>query len=308
MKTVMDPKIDQRHNLKRSIWFHAFPMGCLIFIIVLLAWISESYQGQNVWSDWVPSHDLTKSNYSEKVQASDLFRTRSNTWSNLAYVLIGLYCFAYAWNDLQSSNQKGRNYLIDTPAMSVLFGAACIYLGIGSGLFHASLTRWGQQLDVGSMYAPLLACIAINIGRYAPVLPNWRFASKSVKSRTATWPLLIVGVITMSYLLYRYKWSMSSAQVLPMHIAIVAAFAIVDCIPLERNVEYRKQPLGWFFLALLSLIVAVLCRQLDVSKQFSSPESWFQGHAIWHLLTSVSLGSLYLAYRCESFSRRCSTF
>ena len=299
MKAVTDRKNDQRQNLKRSIRLHAIPFGCLIVFIALLAWISESYQGQNIWKDWVPSHDLTNSNYSERIQSSDLFRTRSNTWSNLAYVLVGLYCFAYAWNDLQSSNNKGRNYLIDTPAMSFLFGTACIYLGIGSGLFHASLTRWGQQLDVGSMYAPLLACIAINIGRYVPFLPNWRFDPKPVDSCIATWPLLIVGVITMSYLLYRYKWSMSATQVLPMHIAIVAAFAIVDCIPLEQNVEYRKQRLGWFLLALLSLIVAVLCRQLDVAKQFSSPESWFQGHAIWHLLTSVSLGSLYLGYRCE---------
>jgi hypothetical protein len=212
----MNPKSDQQQKVKIAIWFHAIPLGCLIFIIALLAWISEFYRGQNVWSDWVASHDLTNSNYSERIQSSDLFRTRSNTWSNLAYVLVGLYCFAYGWNDLHRPIQKGRNYLIDTPAMSFLLGAACIYLGIGSGLFHASLTRWAQQLDVGSMYAPLLACIAINIGRYVPFLPNWRFASKSPESHTATWPLLIVGVITASYLLYHYKWSMSSAQVLPM--------------------------------------------------------------------------------------------
>jgi len=304
--TSTDPKTYQPQKANLSFWFHAFPLGSLLAIIASLAWISESYQGQNTWSDWVASHDLTNSNYSEKIHPSDLFRTRSNTWSNLAYVLVGLYCLAFGWKDRCNTHQRGRNYLIDTPAMSFLFAAGCIYLGISSGIFHASLTRWGQQLDVGSMYTPLLACIAINIGRYIPILPNWPFRLKSSQSPSATWPLLTIVVIATSYLLYHYKWSMSSAQVLPLHILLVAGFAIVDCIPLQRNVRYRWNRLGWYLLAFASMIVAVLCRQLDVAKQFSSPESWFQGHAIWHLLTSVSLASLYLAYRCDD-SRRATS-
>lgn len=302
--TSTDSKTYQPQKLKTSFWFHAFPLGSLLVIVALLAWISESYQNQNVWSDWVASHDLSNSNYSERIHPTDLFRTRSNTWSNLAYVLVGLYGIAFGWNDLRSTPPRGRNYLIDTPAMSFLFGVACIYLGISSGLFHASLTRWGQQLDVGSMYAPLLACIAINIGRHFPLLPKWPIAWNSEQSLRATWPLLAIGVVATSYLLYHYKWSMSSAQVLPLHIVVVAGFAIVDCIPLQRTVRYPWNRTGWFVLALASLIVAVLCRQLDVAKQFSSPESWFQGHAIWHLLTSVSLASLYLAYRCDNSGTR----
>ena len=297
--TSTDPKTYQPQKSNLSFWFHAFPLGSLFAVIALLAWISESYQNQNTWSDWVTSHDLTNSNYSEKIHPSDLFRTRSNTWSNLAYVLVGLYCLAFGWNDRRSTHQRGRNYLIDTPAMSFLFAAGCIYLGISSGIFHASLTRWGQQLDVGSMYAPLLACIAINIGRHFPLLPKWPIAWNSPQSLRATWPWLAIGVVATSYLLYHYKWSMSSAQVLPLHILLVAVFAIVDCIPLQRNVRYQWNRTGWFLLAFASMIVAVICRQLDVAKEFSSPESWFQGHAIWHLLTSVSLASLYLAYRCD---------
>jgi hypothetical protein len=47
------------------------------------------------------------------------------------------------------------------------------------------------------------------------------------------------------------------------------------------------------------LVLAVLFRQLDVARKFGTPESWIQGHALWHLLTALALGSMYLYYRSE---------
>ncbi|MFN7737496.1 MAG: ceramidase domain-containing protein [Pirellula sp.] len=299
---------------RSAFWIHSIPWGTTCILILLLVCVAEFYRGKNIWSDWVASPELRRSNYAEVIHAQDLFRTRANTWSNLAYVVVGIYAICFGIDDARQRNRTNRNYLIDTPAMSLLFGTACCYLGFGSGLFHASLTRWGQQLDVGSMYAPLLACIAINLGRYAPALPLLG-ATMNPKTpvptcptpayRVPTWPILVVGVIAISYLLYHYKWSMSSGQVLPLHIAIVTGFAIADCVPNvyplppHRPRRYRIQR-WWLAVALVSLILAVACRQIDVAGNFSSPESWCQGHAIWHILTAASLGSMYLYYRSES--------
>ena len=179
--------------------------------------------------------------------------------------------------------------------MSLLFGVACCYLGLGSGLFHASLTRWGQQLDVGSMYAPLLACIAINVGRYCP--SHFRVNSGS---RIPVWPLLASLVVLGSYLLYHYKWSMSSGQVLPIHILIVVVFALVDCIPDRSKIDPRTLNRRWLFVGMVALVLAVLFRQLDVARKFGTPESAIQGHALWHLLTALALGSMYLYYRLST--------
>ena len=71
---------------------------------------------------------------------------------------------------ISAGTAANAGYVIRTPAMSILFGFACCYLGFGSGLFHASLTRLGQQLDVAAMYSPLVAAIAMNVGRWMPRL------------------------------------------------------------------------------------------------------------------------------------------
>lgn len=177
--------------------------------------------------------------------------------------------------------------------MSLLFGSTCCYLGFASGLFHASLTRLGQQIDVGAMYSPLLACIAINLGRYLP-------SQISIGKRNSVllWPVLVLAVLIASYLLFLYKWSMSSGQVLPLHLWILAVFVIVDRFPRNPFSAGNTSTL-WIAIAFALLLIAVFFRQMDVAGKFGQPDWWFQGHAIWHLLTAGSLASMYLYYRSE---------
>jgi hypothetical protein len=39
---------------------------------------------------------------------------------------------------------------------------------------------------------------------------------------------------------------------------------------------------------------------MDVRGSFSGPDTWLQGHALWHLLTALSLATIYLYYRTEA--------
>jgi hypothetical protein len=270
-------------------------------LVLILYGLEQGGRGQNVWAGWQASPELRRPAYAERVRSDEVFRTRANTWSNLAYVLVGLYAFALGWHDRQEKLSRAsrhpesvrgypesiRGYVRHTPAMSFLFGGACCFLGAGSGLFHASLSRRGQQLDVAAMYAPLLALIAVNLGRWYPRVQAGRVC-RSVPS----WPLLTGLVVLASFLLYHYKWSMSSGVVLPVLILAVGGFAVLDLFRADG-----RGALFWLALAGVALALAVVCRQLDVAGRFSGPDSWLQGHAFWHLLTSGSLGCMYLYQR-----------
>ena len=226
---------------------------------------------------------------SERIHVDDVFRTHANTWSNLAYVIVGLYALALGVSDQRSRPARAGGYVIQTPAMSLLFGAACCYLGFGSGLYHASLTSWGQQLDVAAMYVPLLACLAMHLGRWAcAARGQWEFPAAPI------WPVLTGLVVVTSYLLYRYKWSMSASVVLTTLILLVGLLGLLDVFFARHRMRFRW--LGWSSVALFA---AITCRQLDVAGKFSGPDAWFQGHAIWHVLTALSLACLYAYYRCE---------
>lgn len=272
---------------------HVSVLGGMALLVLLLLGVSLAWQGQPVWSGWTESRELRHPAYAERVHLENVVRTRANSWSNLAYVLVGFYGVAFGWLDRRSSGSTAGGYLARMPALSLLFGMACGYLGVGSGLFHASLTRWGQQLDVAAMYAPLLVLIAISLGRRFPTV---KWSGREV----AVWPVLAGLVLLVSFLLYRYKWSMRSSVVLPSLILTVGAFAWLDRLQPRRPMAGR-----WLVLSLVGLVAAVICRQLDVAGKFSGPEAWLQGHALWHVLTSLSLGCMYLYQRSEAASTDC---
>lgn len=270
-------------------WIHAFAWGGIFALVLLLTGLSRHYDGKNIWRDWTEAKELRQPGYAERIYPDDFFRTRVNTWSNLAYVLVGFYAFGFACHDSCRKCSGPVGYLIKTPAMSILFGIACCYLGFGSGFYHASLTRLAQQLDVAAMYAPLLALIAINVGGWIPCVKN-----RHDQGAFSTWPISAGLVLVASFLLFKYKWSMNSAQVLSTLILTTSILSVADQFQRRRQLAVR-----WLILSLVTLVCARLCWELDVAKKFSGPDSWLQGHAVWHLLTALSLASMYLFYRSE---------
>ena len=158
---------------------HGWVWGLCVAIVVLLMALQVAFQGRDVRAGWREGAELRRPVYAEAVHLDEVFRTRANTWSNMFYVAAGLYAIVLGVHDARRRNGTGGGYLVSTPAMSVLFGTACCYLGFGSGLFHASLSYRGQQMDVAAMYSPLVALIALNLGMWLP----------EVRGRH-TWPVL----------------------------------------------------------------------------------------------------------------------
>ena len=267
---------------------HGFVWGTVACIALALWWVTQTAKEQNLWAGWRESGELRRPAYRERIYAREVFRTRANTWSNLAYIVVGLYGIALGWRDLRPQSRDA--YLVRTPALSLAFGAACCGLGIGSGLFHASLTRLGQQLDVASMYPPLMVMIAVGMGRWIPAL---RLGSRTLP----TWPLLLVLVALASGLLYYFKWSMSSPIVLYSLVGSVSALTLLARVCSSRMLGGR-----WLAASSAALVAAVFCRQLDIAGRFSSPDAWAQGHALWHILTALSLGCVYAFYRSDADS------
>lgn len=271
------------------IWVHVAALGPFVLLIGILIGITWGWRGRNVWDGWVEARELHHPDYAERILSAEVFRTPANTWSNLAFVLVGLYALALGNLDWRRPPPSCGNYLAQTPALSWLFGVLCCYLGLASGWYHASLTRLGQQLDVAAMYAPLLALIAINLGRFMPRVPLG-----SARNRLPSWPLWTVGVIVGCFVLFWYKWSMRSFVVLPTLILSVTAFTLLD-----RVLANRKFRVRWMLASGAALVAARVCWQMDLAGKFSGPDAWFQGHAVWHLLTALSLGCIYLYYRSE---------
>jgi len=256
---------------------HAWSLGLCVAVSLACLGLFLAWADTPVWEGWQASGELHRPVYGEQIFADSIFRTRANTWSNLAYVFVGIYIMVIGIFDWRRSACGEDAPLCRRPAMGILFGLACCYLGVGSGIFHASLTRWGQQLDVAAMYSPLVVLIALNGDRRFPA-----------------WGLWTLAAIISSALLYWYKWSMSSTVVLPALILAVVVLMILDRFRAGSRFETR-----WILFATLSLIAAFLFRQLDVDGNFTGPDSWLQGHVFWHIFTATGLACAYGYYRSE---------
>lgn len=263
-------------------------------LVLLLLGFSRFRDGSDIWAGWVPARGLLQPDYAERILQRAVFRTPANTWSNLAYVLVGFYAIALAWRDRRLGPEgSSDSYLRATPSLGFLFGAACCYLGLASGLYHASLTRLAQQLDVASMYAPLLASLALFAGR---AVRGWR--NRRGWPAFDVTPVLWLLVIAACWLLFVFKWSMSAKFVLQTLIGLHAVAGL-----LEVSLCRGAMPARWLGFSLVALAAAVVCRELDVARKFSRPDAWLQGHACWHVLTALSLACVYLYHRGERPAR-----
>jgi hypothetical protein len=281
-------------SLQNSQWplsVHIFSWSILLLFTALLASMTLPVNANNFWDGWRESHGLRNPSYTEQIFISQIIRTRANTWSNLSYILVGLYAIALSCHDHRQTVTSTSGYVVRTPVMSLTFGVTCCILGLASGLFHASLTRIGQQLDVAAMYTPLLTLCAVNLGRWTPATFNLGRCS------FPSWIPLLILVTVCSVILLAFKWSMSSVVVLSSLIASLGLSIVADQFRTSSQLS-----LGWVLLSFALLIAAIACRELDVARRFSSPQSWLQGHAFWHVLTSLSLASTYLYYRSETIT------
>ena len=267
----------------------------LLWLAPLILWVAclgllgaadLACRGKNIWEGFRESAAFRKPKYAETIHPADMFRTRANTWSNMAYALVGFQAIALGladWRTRQRPEDQPRRLWNEPaagtllPSMSLAYGLACCFLAVGSGLFHASLTRWGQQLDVASMYSPLIVLIAIGFARRIPVAGG-----------IPTWPPLLAAAVLATAVLYVFKWSVSSAAVMPILIGGVTASVVL-------NLFFQSLPAvggGWLALAIASLAAATACRELDIAGSFAPPGSPLQGHAFWHVLTAVSLAAM----------------
>ena len=227
-------------------------LGATAAVAVLLgAWLLPMPSAE-VWRDLTPGNCVEYCEASHRCGAPETraaIQQPANTVSNLAFVFVGFLAFARA-----------------PGAGSAIFAFSCLVLGIGSGLFHATVTREFQWLDVAGMYVALAAVAARSLHEGFG-LP-WRRAGP-----------LWAGA---SALLVAFKWMLNTTLTM-VFLAVVAAAGMMRRIRAGKG----RAPLALLPLGLIA--AGYVVRELDVRRVACDPESLLQGHAIWHLLSAASL-------------------
>lgn len=267
---------------------HLITWSAFGFTALLTLLLYVTFRNTDVW--FLYFDDSLKSNgpWTEALRGS-IFRERANTWSNLGFILVGIYIVAYAWWDARRETTRRDPHVVRHPALMALYGLACIVLGIGSGSMHASLMGWAHKADVFGMFIALATLIALQWGRYITAIP---FGGR----HWPAWPLLGAVAVVGSMLLINYSKHLGGDIAIFVTLIVVSGITIgADALLGNTTQQYR-----WIAISYGALALAYYIWRLDVARQFSAPDAWIQGHALWHVLNAVTLGAMAVLYRSES--------
>jgi hypothetical protein len=218
-----------------------------------------------------PASCLPASCFCESIAPTGVAQ-RSNSLSSLAFVFVGVLVLC------RRSERGSWPY-----AYTIVYGVALILIGWGSAFYHASMTFIGQLADVSGMYLLASFAVLLNLRRFFTMTTH-TFVSAYVASNLALfyiqleWPvarrvvfaLLIVGILLGEYIARKRGRILSSS----------------------RNLLIASSLLGIAFMIWIA----------DYKKLLCAPSSWFQGHALWHILGACAALFLFSYFEESTIS------
>ncbi len=191
-----------------------------------------------------------------EAQICNIIVKPAEAWSNVGYVLFGIYIIHRCQRELN------KHLLI--------LGIVGVLLGIGSGIFHATGTFFGEYLDVSGMFLYVVMGIVFATRRlfkikFSLMIPLFIFLQ--ILCMSLLWFIKPIG-ITLFGLLF--------TGVLILELALYKR---------DRNIIDYK----YFFLFIGTFGIALAVWLLDIFKIWCDPNNhYFSGHSFWHLVTSLS--------------------
>lgn len=241
------------------------------------------------WDSWMQASGNAR--HFCEMNREQLIVQPSNTWSNLGFVIVGWIFISIAKNDHKYFERASvNNMLAKYPGFTYLIGFATLYLGIGSFLFHGTLTYAFQKMDQTGMYFVLIAFLAYNLFKLFPFIryKGVRYASNK---------FFIINALILMAIFYFFLWKAPINILFP---ALTLAVFITNFI-LFHKVKNTISFIGFMKASFITLMISAAVWILDITSKMCSPASIFQGHALWHILNSITIFLAYLYYRSEEF-------
>ena len=231
------------------------------------------------WSNYRPADCLPHNCFCEAI-GNGLIRQPINAYTNIAYVLIGIIILVYL-------SRTKHQFMLRSPISNlprklfILFGIACIAVGIGSFLYHASFIFLGEELDDDSMYL---------IGSFMLFFELAHHHKISTRQFILYYLILNLLLETLIYFLPVVRGGVFA-------ILVVTSIVLVE-VSIHRKIvsSQRRQ----FYTAIGLFGVAYFIWILDKTHLLCYPTSLFQGHAIWHLVSALA-ALMYFFYMDKEF-------
>ena len=255
------------------------------------------------------------------------FREPVNTLSNLGFMVVGLYILYKLTNETSFNDFSGLNKI------TILYGVCVVYLGPGSMMMHGTNTEWGGWADNLSMVMYIIIPWLYNIYK----MSNWTVNTfmKVYFSIVIFYAVMrglfgdgmgiglnlfgvSIGLWVISEFLYKF-WSPNMRFISGfVGFLVLMLFGTFPAEVFSNIGDYwwiiffwlpgllaTNKPKGirtyrWYFAGMVAYMSAFAIWLTGVPDSEScNPDSIFQAHGFWHLLTALSTILFFFHYRSE---------
>lgn len=213
-----------------------------------------------------------------------LIKQPLNTWISFGFIAVGL---SIAWLLMQGKFHQNNNRFTQSNFTAIFFSSLVVLIGPAAMSFHATLTHIGSELDILSINFIAAFMLAYSMQRFF----NWK-------------PLLFAAMFVLAVILCKLLGDYLHTISFTKHGSYIAfAFLIAVAIIFEMLNLFVKKLLHetkWFFYAFVSFIPAFIIFLICKSDNpLCGTQSLIQGHAVWQLLTMLSLFFIFRFYVSE---------
>ncbi len=258
------------------IWTTAFVVCALVALICHLA---ELHPWSDVSADRIAWYHREEC---ENVDTKGFFLQLLNFWSNFAYLATGLMILCL--------NEKPLGRFV---------GIVFLFLAVGSGWFHGTLSEFGQTVDIAGVYVALLAIAFYGFVEMVPLEHTdpkvWILMGGAVV-------LGVVGAFVRGNVHF-----FDSDYFTPMLVFIILVYMVSSAFryPGPNQANLLLPGLGALVLGLAALVFkftdgddnALADNGKVYAKCLYGPESPIQGHAIWHSLSALMFLCMFEFFR-----------
>ena len=220
----------------KGTWFWIWVSSLVLMAILAFGFsVAGSNPFGEVTCDRVMSY---ASEQCEVITQHGLIRQQANFWSNFAYAAFGLFIFF----------RRGTT-------IGKAVGLAFVFLAFGSGLFHGTLTTWGQYLDIMGIDVLLLLLIL------HAVFCTWELNPETTFS-TVSW----ICFLTLTGLLMGFAKGIFDSTIVSLGAGLLLFVIGVYATGLRQGswgVEQARLAKWFGLLAVSVFLCAVLFKFLD---------------------------------------------
>lgn len=272
-----------RQYLGLWIGISVFVLCMLFFIIMLAAGWPGGADDCLVVKNGVPTDNC----YCEKLRSGPV-KQPANTWSDLAFVIVGLALLVVVARDKKQGEVS--NAMLGGGWIPILYGCVVIFMGPGSMYFHASMVDWAGFMDSTSMFLLLTFIIGYDLYQFTRTdLFKW-----------LSW-LIAVAIMVFALILV----ILLSEYAVFVFIAFAVLTGLFDLI--LHIASDLKRSWAWYaaFVIVFLLMAVPIWILSGTDKPWCVPDQVvFQGHAWWHILSAVAMICLFYYFRSEKKGRR----